>query len=142
MFGVFYHTVNKRDYPIVRGFDDNFLAPHSRNTEVRKADIEKVKDLVIVSESDEAGVYIAATKDRKKVFVTGHSEYDPNTLKEEYERDIKKGITIAVPKNYFPHDDPTKQPVVKWRSHANLLFANWLNYYVYQVTPFDPNQIK
>jgi len=142
MFGVFYHKVTNRKEPIVRGFDDYFLAPHSRYTEVKRKDIEKIKDLVIVSESDEAGVYIVASKDRKKVFVTGHSEYDPDTLKEEYERDVKKGLDINIPKNYFPDDNPAKAPIVKWRSHANLLFTNWLNYYVYQETPYDRSEIK
>ena len=142
MFGVFYHKVTNRKEPIVRGFDDYFLAPHSRYTEVKRKDIEKIKDLVIVSESDEAGVYIVASKDRKKVFVTGHSEYDPDTLKEEYERDVKKGLDINIPKNYFPDDNPAKSPIVKWRSHANLLFTNWLNYYVYQETPYDRSEIK
>ncbi len=142
MFGVFYHKVNNRNSNIVRGFDDYFLAPHSRHTEVRRKDIEKIKELNIVSESDEAGIYIVVSKDRKKVFVTGHSEYDPYTLKEEYERDIQKGLQIDIPKHYFPNDDPSKPPIVKWRSHANLLFTNWLNYFVYQITPFDLNKIK
>ena len=126
----------------MRGFDDEFYVPHSRHTEVRREDIEKVENLEILSESDEAGVYIVVSKDGKQVFVTGHSEYDPLTLKAEYERDKARGLDIDIPKNYFPDDDPTKQPVVKWRSHANLLFSNWLNYYVYQQTPYDINSIK
>jgi len=126
----------------LRGFDDEFYVPHSRHTEVRREDIEKVENLEILSESDEAGVYIVVSKDGKQVFVTGHSEYDPLTLKAEYERDKARGLDIDIPKNYFPDDDPTKQPVVKWRSHANLLFSNWLNYYVYQQTPYDINSIK
>jgi homoserine O-succinyltransferase len=96
-----------------------------------------VKELQIICESDEAGIYIIGTRDGKKIFVTGHSEYDPNTLKDEYERDIAKGLDIQIPVNYFPDDDPSKQPLVQWRSHANLLYTNWLNYYVYQVTPYD-----
>lgn len=135
-FGVFNHTINNKKSPIVRGFDDIFPAPHSRHTEVRRKDIEKIKELEILSESDEAGIYIVESKDKSKVFVTGHSEYDPLTLKEEYERDLKKGFKIDVPKNYFPNDDPTKSPKVRWRSHANLLFSNWLNYYVYQSSPY------
>jgi homoserine O-succinyltransferase len=137
MFGVFDHRVLDRTVPLVRGFDDVFPAPHSRYMDVRREDVEKVPELQILSESDEAGIYIAGRRDGKQVFVTGHSEYDPNTLKEEYERDIKKGLDIHIPRNYFKDDDPSKPPVVSWRSHANLLYANWLNYYVYQVTPFD-----
>lgn len=137
MFGVFEHSVNNSKVPIVRGFDDTFLAPHSRHTEVRREDIVKVKELEIVSESPKAGIYIVADRSGKKLFVTGHSEYDPDTLKDEYERDAKKGLNIKVPENYFPLDNPSMSPLVRWRSHANLLFANWLNYYVYQVTPYD-----
>lgn len=137
MFGVFDHTVNNEKSPLVRGFDDNFVAPHSRYTEVRHEDIAKVPELEILCESDEAGIYITATKDGSQVFVTGHSEYDPCTLKEEYERDHAKGVKTPVPKNYFKNDDPAQAPIVRWRSHAHLLFANWLNYCVYQTTPFD-----
>ena len=137
MFGIFYHRVLNRKIPLVRGFDDNFPAPHSRHTEILKEDILKVNEIELISESDEAGVYIVGSKDGKKVFVTGHSEYDPNTLKDEYLRDISKGFEIELPKNYFPEDNPGLAPEVKWRSHANLLFTNWLNYYVYQVTPFE-----
>ena len=142
VFGNFYHTINNIKTPISRGFDDGFYAPHSRHTEVKRDDILKVSELEIISESDEAGVYIVISKDGKRVFVTGHSEYDPDTLKKEYERDIAKGLDIAIPKNYFPDNDPSKQPQVSWRSHANLLFLNWLNYYVYQITPFEINEIK
>ncbi len=142
MFGVFNHTVNNRKIPLMRGFDDLFPAPHSRYTEIRREDIIKVKELEIISESNEAGVYIVASMDGKRIFITGHSEYDPYTLKNEYERDLNKGLDIEIPRNYFPDDDPLKPPLVKWRSHANLLFTNWLNYYVYQVTPFDITQIK
>ena len=137
MFGVFNHKVYNRNNPIVRGFDDEFVAPHSRYTEVRRNDIEKINDLEIMAESDEAGVYMVVSKDYKSVFVTGHSEYDPLTLKHEYERDLAKGININIPKNYFQHNDSTKNPLVQWRSHANLLFSNWLNYYVYQITPYE-----
>ena len=136
MFGVFNHKVYNRQNPIVRGFDDEFLAPHSRYTEVRKEDIEKIPDLEIMADSEEAGIYMVVSKDLKNIFVTGHSEYDPLTLKYEYERDLAKGINIQIPKNYFQNDNPSKAPLVHWRSHANLLFSNWLNYYVYQVTPY------
>ncbi len=142
MSGVFIHTVNDRKVPLVRGFDDNFLAPHSRHTEVRRQDIEHIEGLEIISESEEAGIYIVMDQKRKLIFVTGHSEYDPHTLKEEYERDLEKGLNPVVPKNYFPGDDPSKEPDVSWRSHANLLFSNWLNYYVYQETPYDINNIS
>ncbi len=142
MFGVFNHKVNNRKVPLVRGFDDTFLAPHSRHTEIRASDIKKIKKLEIVTESDEAGVYIVARKDGRQIFITGHSEYDPYTLKAEYERDLKKGLDIQVPANYFLNDDTSSNPVVRWRSHANLLFTNWLNYYVYQKTPYNINNIK
>lgn len=141
MFGVFSHTVLEPMEPIVRGFDDVFLAPHSRHTEIRREDVEGVPDLRIIAESTEAGLYILASQDGRQVYVTGHSEYDPLTLKEEYERDVKKGLAIEVPRNYFPGDDPAKTPQVKWRSHAALLYANWLNYYVYQITPYDLSEI-
>lgn len=142
MFGVFPHKVNKKNVMLLRGFDDEFYAPHSRHTEIRREDIEKVNELEILSESDEAGIYIVKTKGGRHIFVTGHSEYDPLTLKSEYDRDAAKGLDIKVPRNYFPGDDPAKAPVVRWRGHANLLFANWLNYYVYQETPFDLNELK
>jgi len=136
IFGVFKHKVYNKTNLILRGFDDEFLAPHSRYTEVRKEDIEKVKDLEILADSDEAGIYLVASKDLKRIFITGHSEYDPITLKSEFDRDVVKGLDIKIPKNYYLNDDPTQIPVVKWRSHANLLFSNWLNYCVYQVTPY------
>ncbi len=142
MSGVFSHKVNNSKVALVRGFDDNFLAPHSRHTEVRREEIEHIRDLEIISESEEAGIYIVMDKTGKQIFVTGHSEYDPLTLKEEYERDLAKGMDPVVPKNYFPHDDPSREPNVSWRSHANLLFSNWLNYYVYQVTPYDIDSIQ
>lgn len=142
MFGIFEHRINKKNIKLLRGFDDQFFVPHSRHTEVRSEDVEKVEELEILSESDESGLYIAASKDGRQIFVTGHSEYDPLTLKSEYDRDISRGLEIYVPRNYFPGDDPSKPPLVKWRSHSNLLFCNWLNYYVYQETPFDLNEIQ
>mgnify|MGYP000285873209 CR=1 FL=1 len=144
MFGVFEHrilTPASGAVPLLRGFDDIFLAPHSRHTEIRREDIEKVADIQILAESDEAGVYIVGSRDGRHLFITGHSEYDPLTLKGEYDRDINKGLPIHVPKNYYPNDDPTQPPTVRWRGHANLLYSNWLNYYVYQVTPYDVSQI-
>lgn len=137
LFGIFSHTVCDKTEQLVRGFDDEFLAPHSRYTYTRKEDIVSHPDLELISESEEAGVYIAATKNKKHVFVTGHSEYDPLTLRDEYLRDKAKGDAIAIPKNYFPNDDPNQMPKHRWKSHGNLLFGNWLNYYVYQETPFE-----
>lgn len=141
-FGVFSHRVNDKQCPLVRGFDDEFFAPHSRYTTILKESITPVDALKVISESDEAGIYIVVSKDNRQIFVTGHSEYDVLTLKEEYERDRAKGTEITIPKNYFPGDDPTKMPDVKWCSHSNLLFTNWINYYIYQMTPFDVNNIK
>lgn len=138
MFGVFdHHVVDDCNEPLVRGFDDVFKAPHSRHTGVSREQIASHPDLMILAESDEAGVYIVASKDRKQIFVTGHSEYDRDTLAGEYARDVAKGLPIQVPANYFPDDDPTKTPVVSWRSHAHLIYSNWLNYYVYQATPYE-----
>jgi homoserine O-succinyltransferase len=137
MFGVFWHQINDRRCLLVRGFDDRFLAPHSRHTSLNREDIVNNKKLKLVSESQTAGPYIMVSRDHKQVFVTGHSEYDALTLKEEYERDIRKGMKMNIPNNYFPEYDPSKSPEVLWRSHATLLFSNWLNYYVYQETPFD-----
>ena len=142
MFGVFPHTVTEKNVRLFRGFDDTFYAPHSRHTEIRRADIEKVPELQILSESEEAGVYIVGSRDQKRIFVTGHSEYDALTLELEYERDVARGLDIRIPKNYYPDDDPKLPPRVLWRSHANLLFSNWLNYYVYQETPYDVNKIE
>ncbi|NJD01851.1 MAG: homoserine O-succinyltransferase [Ruminiclostridium sp.] len=142
MFGVFPHTVNRKYVKLFRGFDDVFYVPQSRYTEVRRKDIEKVPELEILSESVESGIYIAASKDGRQIFVTGHSEYDPLRLKTEYDRDIAKGLDIDLPANYFPNNDPSVEPMVKWRSHANLLYVNWLNYYVYQETPFDLTDLK
>lgn len=136
VFGVFEHKVMNRKIPIVRGFDDYFMAPHSRHTEVRSEDIHACKDLTVLAESDEVGVYLAMAGDGKQFFVMGHSEYDRLTLQEEYFRDLKKGMDIQVPKNYFPDDDPTRKPHLQWRSHSNNLYSNWLNYYVYQITPY------
>ncbi|MCB1645241.1 MAG: homoserine O-succinyltransferase [Pseudomonadales bacterium] len=139
--GVYTHHLVDAFSPIVRGFDDIFDAPHSRYAEVPAADIRRQPDLGIVAESAIAGAYIVTRKDGRQLFVTGHSEYEPLCLKDEYERDIAAGINPAVPENYFPDDDPTRAPIVTWKSHGNLLFSNWLNYYVYQLTPFDPNRI-
>lgn len=140
--GVFKHRINRRTAKLLRGFDNEFYAPHSRNTEVLREDIAKVKELEILAESKEAGIYIIFTKGGRRIFVTGHSEYDATTLRDEYFRDIERGINPSVPKHYFPHDDPSRRPVVRWRSHANLLFSNWLNYFVYQITPYDIDSIK
>lgn len=141
MFGVFPHRVVSRHEKLLRGFDDQFYAPHSRHTEIRKEDVELVPDLKILAYSDEAGVYIVASLDGRDIYVTGHSEYDPLTLKAEYDRDVQKGLPVNIPINYFPGNDPNQDPVVLWRGHANLLYANWLNYYVYQITPYDIRQI-
>jgi homoserine O-succinyltransferase/O-acetyltransferase len=140
MFGVFSHTVKKESvhsYKLLRGFDDQFYVPHSRHTEVCREDVQQVPELEIVSESDEAGIYLVISKDGRQVFVTGHSEYDLDTLKQEYDRDITKGLDIDVPKNYFCNDDPAQTPMHRWRAHGNLLYSNWLNYFVYQETPYD-----
>ena len=144
VFGIYEHTVvpDKKHKMLLRGFDDTFFAPHSRHTCVEKADIEKIPALEILAESEEAGVYIVPDKDERRFFVTGHSEYDADTLKKEYVRDVNKGLPIEVPVNYFPDDNPENDPLVKWRSHANLLFSNWLNYFVYQTTPYDIKEIK
>lgn len=142
MFGVFEHGVNRTTSKLMRGFDSSFYVPHSRHTTVLREDIEKVPELEILSESDEAGVYIVFTKAGKQIFVTGHSEYDANTLHDEYMRDRNKGLDIAVPKNYYPNDDPERPPMMRWRSHASLLYANWLNYFVYQITPYNIDEIN
>ena len=137
MFGVFPHTVEYRRSILFRGFDDVFYVPHSRHTTVDRADIEAMPDLRILSSSEEAGVYAVFTKEGRQIFITGQSEYDPDTLKQEYERDVAAGKPISIPRNYFPCDDPSREPVVRWRGHAHLLYANWLNYFVYQTTPYD-----
>jgi homoserine O-succinyltransferase len=141
VFGVFPHRVHLRFEPLVRGFDDIFYAPHSRHTEARREDILATPELVLLSDSEEAGVYLVVSADRRHVFVTGHSEYDPLTLRSEYLRDLHHGLPIHVPDHYFPNDDPTREPLVRWRGHSNLLYTNWLNYYVYQQTPYDLSQI-
>jgi homoserine O-succinyltransferase len=141
VFGLFQHRVLDPHEPILRGFDEVFLAPHSRHTEVRESDILKVKSLKLAAVSDEAGVYMAVSDDGRMIFVTGHPEYDRLTLKAEYDRDVAKGLKIAVPRNYFPGDDPKRDPLVTWRSHAHLLYSNWLNYCVYQGTPFDLKEL-
>lgn len=141
MFGVFKHYAINPNHPILRGFDEEFLAPHSRHTEIREEDIAKVPELELVAKSDEAGPYIISAKNTRMVFVTGHSEYDFDTLSKEYFRDVERGLAIDVPKNYFPNDDPTKRPRNLWRGHANLLFSNWLNYFVYQNTPYDLSKL-
>ncbi len=137
MFGIFPHRKCVEGTNLLRGFDDVFFVPQSRHTDVRREDIENVPDLEVLSVSDVSGVYIAASKDGRHIFVTGHSEYDFDTLKNEYDRDVKNGSPINIPINYFPGDDPTQVPTVSWRAHSNLLFINWLNYYVYQITPYD-----
>jgi homoserine O-succinyltransferase len=142
MFGVFNHKVLDSKIPLVRGFDDVFMAPHSRHTEVKREDIDKIPELTIVAESDDAGIHVVAASEGRRIFVTGHFEYDSHALHTEYMRDINKGIEISVPKNYFLNDDPDKNPLVTWRSHANLFFSNWLNYYVYQMTPFNIENIE
>ncbi len=137
LFGIFPHTAEYKRSILLRGFDDIFWVPHSRHTTISRSDVEKVPELRILASSQEAGVYAVATKGGRQIFVTGHSEYDPLTLQTEYLRDKNLGMPIAVPKNYYPDDDDTREPVVRWRSHANLLFSNWLNYFVYQTTPYD-----
>ncbi|MBQ6890192.1 MAG: homoserine O-succinyltransferase [Oscillospiraceae bacterium] len=137
LFGVFQHRADYKRSILLRGFDDTFWVPHSRHTTVLRQDIEAVPELKILASSEEAGVYAIATKEGRQIFVTGHSEYDPDTLRKEYLRDKTAGLPISVPKNYFPGDDDTLEPMVRWRGHANLLFSNWLNYFVYQTTPYD-----
>ncbi len=137
LFGVYPHVADHKKAILLRGFDDVFYAPHSRHTTVLREDIEKVWDLRIIASSEKAGVYAVQTKYGRQIFVTGHSEYDRDTLKTEYLRDKNLGLPIHVPENYFPGDDDTKDPMVLWRGHANLLFSNWLNYFVYQTTPYD-----
>lgn len=136
-FGVFKHRVNNCQVELLRGFDEEFYAPHSRHAEICREDVEKIPELDILAESHEGGIYLVASRDGKFIFVNGHSEYEADTLKAEYERDLARGDRIQLPYNYFPGDDPTRRPLVRWRSHSNLLFANWLNYYVYQVTPYN-----
>lgn len=137
MFGVFKHKVERRSSMLFRGADDVFMVPHSRHTEIRRQDIEKIPELRILATSDEAGIYALATDSGRQIFITGHSEYDADTLKKEYLRDKSLNLPVKIPKNYFPNDDDSLEPVVSWRSHANLIYSNWLNYYVYQVTPYE-----
>lgn len=144
MFGIFEHHIcdGFQHLPIFRGFDDVFYVPHSRHTEVRKEDILKVPELALLSESEEAGVYMVMARNGREFFVTGHSEYSPLTLDTEYRRDLAKGLPIEMPRNYYVDDNPDKGVSVRWRAHANLLFSNWLNYFVYQETPFNIEEIK
>ena len=137
LFGIYEHKVANRKIPLVRGFDDIFLAPHSRHTETPAEAIHACGDLTVLAESPVAGVFLAIAQEGKKIFVTGHPEYDRYTLQNEYERDLGKGLSIQVPYNYFPDDDPQQKPLLQWRSHSNNLYSNWLNYYVYQVTPYE-----
>ena len=141
MFGVFPHKVDHKRSILFRGFDETFMVPHSRHTTVLREDIEQVKGLKILSSSDISGVYAVSTKNGRQIFITGHSEYDADTLKAEYVRDLSQGKPIHVPENYFPNDDETKAPLVTWRAHANLLYSNWLNYFVYQSTPYDIKKV-
>jgi homoserine O-succinyltransferase len=141
-FGVFKHFMNDPYQPVFRGFDDEFYVPHSRHTEMRREDILKAPQLEILSESEEAGVYMVMARGGREFFITGHSEYAPGTLHDEYMRDLQKGLPIQVPENYYTDDDPSGRPLVRWRGHANLLYTNWLNYYVYQETPYRIEDIK
>ena len=142
LFGVFPHTADYKKSILLRGFDDVFMVPQSRHTTVHREDVEKVPELKILASSEEAGIYIVSTEKGRQIFVTGHSEYDAGTLRAEYLRDKNAGLPIEMPVNYFPNDDDTKEPMVTWRSCANLLYSNWLNYFVYQTTPYDINQIQ
>ena len=141
LFGVFPHRSEYRESMLLRGFDDVFMVPHSRHATVRREDIEAVPSLQILASSDEAGVCIVRNRQGRQFFMMGHSEYDARTLENEYQRDVKAGKPIDVPKNYYPGDDPSKEPIVSWRGHANLLYSNWLNYFVYQTTPYDVTQV-
>ena len=142
LFGVFPHQVERKSSILFRGFDDVFMVPQSRHTTVLREDVEKVEGLKILASSKQTGVYALATQNGRQIFITGHSEYDADTLKNEYLRDLSQGKPIKVPENYFPNDDPTQPPLVSWRGHAHLLFSNWLNYFVYQSTPYDIGKVK
>ena len=142
MFGIFPQKVDYKRSILFRGFDDEFMAPHSRHTEIRREDLEKIPRLKILASSEEAGIYAAMTGSGKQIFITGHSEYDAMTLDAEYKRDVSQGKPIEIPKNYYPNNDPEQAPNVCWRSHANLLYSNWLNYFVYQTTPFDIEKVR
>ena len=142
LFGVFPHTVEYKQSILFRGFDETFMVPQSRHTTVLREDIEKISELKILSSSKKTGVYAVSTKNGRQIFITGHSEYDADTLKNEYLRDLSQGKPIHIPENYFEDNDPSKPPIVSWRAHANLLYSNWLNYFVYQSTPYDIKQVK
>ncbi len=142
MSGVFEHRVQKKKNKLVRGFDETFFAPHSRHTETRIEEVKAVPELDIIAVSDEAGLYLAASKDGKHVFVMGHSEYDADTLDKEYKRDSERGLNPEIPVNYYKNNNPLLRPVMRWRAHSTLLFVNWLNYCVYQITPYNLNEIK
>ena len=142
LFGIFPHEADYKRSILFRGFDDVFFIPHSRHTEVAREDLEKIPDIKILASSPEAGVFALSTRKGRQIFITGHPEYDAGTLKKEYLRDVAAGKPIEIPKNYFPGDDPEKEPIVSWRSSANLLYSNWLNYFVYQTTPYDLSEIK
>lgn len=142
LFGVFPHVVERKTSILFRGFDDVFMAPHSRHTTILRSEVEKVPELKILASSPQAGIYAMATDQGRQVFITGHAEYDADTLEREYLRDKNAGLPIQIPENYYPNDDDTQPPRVTWRSHANLLYSNWLNYFVYQNTPYDLSEIK
>lgn len=137
LFGVYRHSADYKRSILLRGFDDSFWVPHSRHTTILREDVEKIPGMKVLASSREAGVYAVMNREGRQIFVTGHSEYDPETLRMEYERDKALGLPISMPENYFPNDDDTQEPLVRWRGHANLLFSNWLNYFVYQTTPYD-----
>lgn len=141
MFGIFPHRVTRPSNPLVRGFDEEFWAPHSRHTGIDEEQVKACKDLRVLAKSDEAGIYLMSTDSGRQIFVTGHPEYERLTLDAEYRRDVAKGLPIAPPKHYYPGDDPSKEPVYRWRAHAFLLYTNWLNYYVYQNTPYDLGEL-
>jgi homoserine O-succinyltransferase len=142
MFGIFPHTADHKKSILFRGFDDVFMVPHSRHTGVDRDEIEAVHELKILASSEEAGVFAVKTEEGRQIFITGHPEYDADTLKKEYDRDVAAGKPIDLPKNYFPNNDPTREPPATWRSSANLLYSNWLNYFVYQATPFDLERLQ
>ncbi|MCX7658071.1 MAG: homoserine O-succinyltransferase, partial [Oscillospiraceae bacterium] len=142
MFGIFPHKIEKPNHPLLKGFDETFMVPHSRHTEIRREDIEKNPSLEILTSSEQAGIHIVADKTGRQFFITGHSEYDRDTIANEYFRDKDKGLEIDLPVNYFPENNPDKMPLYTWRCHANLMFSNWLNYCVYQPTPFNLDELK
>ncbi len=142
LFGIFPHVVERKSNMLFRGSDDVFMVPHSRHTTIRREDVEKVKELKILSTSPEAGIYAMSTENGRQIYITGHSEYDARTLEAEYLRDKSQGKPIEIPKNYYPDDDDTRAPLVTWRSCANLLYSNWLNYFVYQTTPYDLGELR